>query len=172
MLDEHKKQKPGGQRDGVLYHYPQRQTDNRPHSLKINPRHPQQSETATVDAKTREDDKKHQRHKFAERRADSSASNAECLAAKLAKHEYVVEQHIGEHHHDGVVGEYACALRANIERLKHTAGKGKEEAIDTVVEISLSLGKHIGRRHHHREDAAVESLTRGKQHDGKCHKEI
>ena len=172
MLDIDKEDKPRGQRYETLHHHPHRHAEDRALALDVESRETRQSEMSAIDFRTRIADKKYQRHKFGKRRAYRRAGDSERGQAAFAKHEHIVEHHIRQHHYNGVERESLCLRRAHIKRPEHTAGKGKEEAIDTPMDIVLRLGKNVGRGNHHRQNFIGIHLAYDKQHRGKRHQEI
>ena len=127
---------------------------------------------AAIDFRTRIADKEQERHKLGKRRAYRRAGDSKRRQSAFAKHEHIVERHIRQHHHNRVERQRLSLCSAHIKRSEHTAGKGKEKAVDAPMDIVLRLGKDIGRGNQHRQNIICIHLAYDKQHRGKRHQEI
>ena len=136
VLNGDKEQEPGDERKKTLYHHPKAHIEHFSEQTQFEIRQTVEGETAIIHFHERVNDEKEHRNTTRQRGSDGSTGNAERRTTEMAEHQRIVEHHIGQNHHCGVVLEHSRLCRAHEEGAKQAGHHAEIHAPHAPIQVS------------------------------------
>ncbi len=172
MLYVEEEHEPGGEREEVLYHGPERDVEHAFEHRGVELGDAVQSVLAAVDAAAGVEDEEQERDAFGQRGAYGGSGDAEGGHPQLAEDEDVVEDDVAQHHDDGVQRERLGLCGAQKEGAEYARAEREQGAEHSPMQVAGGCLVDVFGRYDALQNDGGEAVGQHEHDDGQSYLEV
>ena len=170
MLNGDEKEKPRAQRQEALHHHPQAHTEHLAEQTQFEFRQPIEGVTTIVDFQHGVRHKEEHGNAARQRRGNGRPGDAERRTTEVPEHQSIVEHHVGQDHHHGVVFEHPRLRGAHKKGTKQTGHHAEIDAPHAPIQVGPGgvihgVGRNDGAQHRRRKALRADEQEGGEQRE-------